>query len=361
MSLDMTVLPYPSRLTPGEHLDLAWKLLSVLAVGTSAALSFPFRGEGGSKTYRAHVMHAVLRKITRSFTLRQIQLSTTAASYKRFAKSRRMIPQTSSWGTKGQGHWIGNRDAPLVLIWFHGGNYYSPAHPAYFTFLHDIVDAVCLSGKQLAVFVPSYTLAPHAQYPSQLREGLDVLQHLVEKENKLLSNIVLGGDSAGGNLVLGILSHLSHPHPDITGGLSLEGHLSGALMICPWVTFDQTWASIERNKNKDCVALIPSTITAAYFLGTSESDNYNEPLRAPFDWWTGINARQLLLISGEDDIMVDSHNAFATKLRMANPHNTQVVTAVGEGHVAPVLDLMLGDRSEFESTRAIKKWLVSVI
>ncbi|RHZ55345.1 hypothetical protein CDV55_102347 [Aspergillus turcosus] len=289
------------------------------------------------------------------------RLSTTAASYKRFAKSKGIIPRTSSWGERGQGCWVGSPDALSILVWFHGGNYYSPAHPAYFHFLHGVVDAVCQTGKQFAVFVPSYTLAPHAQYPSQLQEGLETLRYLIEIEGKSASNIVLGGDSAGGNLVLAILSHLSHPHPDIAGDLTLKTNLGGAVMICPWVTFDQTWTSVERNKKKDSVALIPSSISAKHFLGDKPPDNYNEPLRAPLEWWFEVKACQLLLISGDDDIMVDSHRAFATNLSMANPHNTQIIFAADEGHVAPVLDLMLGDRSEFESTKAMKKWLLWLI
>lgn len=36
-----------------------------------------------------------------------------------------------------------------------------------------------------------------------------------------------------------------------------------------------------------------------------------------------------------------------------------MVVAGGEGHVAPVLDLMLGDRNEFESSKRMKQWLLS--
>lgn len=199
-----------------------------------------------------------------------------------------------------------------------GGNYYSPAHPAYLDFLAGIVDACCRAGMELAVFVPLYTLAPHAKYPCQLREGLDALRYLVEEKDA--SHIILGGDSAGGNLVLGILSHLSHPHPDLAQGPSIKGNLGGAILMSPWVTFDQSWHSITRNINRDCVSLVSSSLSAKYWLGNRHLDNYNEPLRAPADWWADIKARRVLFIAGDDDLMVDSHLAFAAKFRVSLLH-----------------------------------------
>ncbi|KAI9929598.1 hypothetical protein MW887_001072 [Aspergillus wentii] len=335
MSYNANRLSYPTSLTFLECVDLTWKLLTALAIA--------------------------LRQLASSLTMRQIQSSTTAAAYESFAASRGVEPRTALWGETGKGHWVGSHHAANVLVWFHGGNYYAPAHPAYFEFLHNIVDALRLLGKDFAIFVPSYSLAPHAQYPIQLLEGLEVLRFLIEEESKVARNIVIGGDSAGGNLVLGILSHIAHPHPEISAGFVPDEPFAGALMLCPWVTFDQTWPSIERNKDKDCVPLLPNSTHARHFLGDMPSDNYNEPLSAPLEWWTDLNARRLLLLSGEDDIMVDSHHAFARILAAANPYNTETVTVVGEGHVAPVLDLMLGDRKEFESSKVIQRWLSSCL
>lgn len=173
-------------------------------------------------------------------------------------------------------------------------------------------------GNQFAVLVPPYTLAPHAKYPCQLREGLDALRYLVEVEGKEPGKIILGGDSAGGNLVLGILSHLSHPHPhpSIPAGPYIHEDLAGALLMGPWVSFDQTWPSIKRNVNRDCVSLVPSSVSAENWLGQKPLDKYNEPLRAPVDWWSNVKARQLLLVTGADDLMVDSHEAFAANLKV---------------------------------------------
>ena len=46
-------------------------------------------------------------------------------------------------------------------------------------------------------------------------------------------------------------------------------------------------------------------------------------------------------------------------VQAANAHTT-VMIIPGEAHVAPILDLMLWDRTEFASAKAIKSWLSSV-
>ena len=46
----------------------------------------------------------------------------------------------------------------------------------------------------------AYTLAPHATYPTQLREAVALLSTLISEKHIPPANISLGGDSAGGNL-----------------------------------------------------------------------------------------------------------------------------------------------------------------
>ncbi|RMJ21022.1 hypothetical protein PHISP_08105 [Aspergillus sp. HF37] len=361
----------PTKLTILETVDIVYKLTKALLGGAAAAVKFPFLGDRAAKRYRTHITHAVLRKLSSQTTVRQSQVGSTTASYEKYAKSRGITPRTVSWET-GHGHWIGDSDATKVLVWFHGGGYYAPASTAHFRFLEDVVHAVCQSGKEkgFAAFVPSYTLAPHARYPAQLHKGLEVLQYLVQGEGKALKNIVIGGDSAGGNLVLGILSHMSHPHPhpdlaefDPESSTSIAaGSLRGALLLSPWVSNDRSWASVQRNGLKDCVTTVPTDISAEHFLADDGGwDNYNEPIRAPEGWWADIKCRNMLIVSGEDEIMTDAHKAFGRTVQAASPGKTEIAVAPGEGHAAPILDLMLGDRSEFQSAKYIKAWLWFVL
>lgn len=215
-----------------------------------------------------------------------------------------------------------------------GGGYYAPASTAHFRFLEDILACVRRTlqshetedGKEndIAAFIPSYTLSPHARYPTQLGQGLEVLQYLVSTENKALSNVVIGGDSAGGNLVLGILSQLSHPHPSLRPHFPLPLHpresgcLAGALLLSPWVSNNRTaWNSVRRNRLKDSVTLISTDLSERYFLPEGQDwDWYNEPLRARAEWWTDLKTQHVLFVSGEDEIMTDAHAAMGMVLQV---------------------------------------------
>ena len=207
-----------------------------------------------------------------------------------------------------------------IVLTIAGGGYYSPAQPAYYEFLSSVLDTVRAEGHDFAVFVVSYTLAPHGQYPCQLRQGLEALGYILRAGGRLPSDLVLGGDSAGANLVLGLLSHFSHPNDEIYTGPSLTESLRGVILLGPWVSFDPDWPSVEKNKCKDCITVIPTTVNQKWFLGTREKNNYNEPINAPFAWWRGVMARKILFIAGEDEIMVDSQRLFGERLAVCLMH-----------------------------------------
>ena len=90
------------------------------------------------------------------------------------------------------------RDAtilPPTLIWIHGGGFVGSS------FSSDAVRLGCWAGAAsaatpLLVLFPHYTLAPDAAFPVALLELLRVYQWVRART----SRVVLGGDSAGGNL-----------------------------------------------------------------------------------------------------------------------------------------------------------------
>lgn len=53
----------------------------------------------------------------------------TDVVYGQYARGARIKPVTVNLGSGAQGHWIGNKDAKNVLIWYHGEYYpYPPGH-----------------------------------------------------------------------------------------------------------------------------------------------------------------------------------------------------------------------------------------
>lgn len=71
---------------------------------------------------------------------------------------------------------------------------------------------------------------------------------------------------------------------------------------------------MKRNQAKDVLHIPSLKIWSAKFTGTAPRDNYLDPLRAPPEWWVGLPIRDVLIVSGADEIFVDDIDVFARKL-----------------------------------------------
>lgn len=81
--------------------------------------------------------------------------------------------------------------------------------------------------------------------------------------------VFIGGDSAGGNLALALLSHILHPHPKFEDELrvKLSAPLAGAILTSPWVKFPTTDDSAKRNEGGDFICKPAGDRWAAAFNG----------------------------------------------------------------------------------------------
>ena len=64
-----------------------------------------------------------------------------------------------------------------------------PATPTLFQYLVDMKDTLIAQGTDTAVLVLAYTLAPEAHYPTQLKQAIELLRHLIETEKRDPSNV----------------------------------------------------------------------------------------------------------------------------------------------------------------------------
>ena len=147
----------------------------------------------------------------------------------------------------------------------------------------------------------------------------------------------MGGDSAGGNLALGLVSHLLHPHPEIAA-IKIEQPLRAAILMSPWVSFSTDWPSSKGNAQKDLVVNDLADVWSTAFLAGRERDGWNEPLSASGHWWQGLEnvVSEVLVQGGADEILIDSIKELAKRLEAAHPKATTFV-AEGEWHEAPVI------------------------
>ncbi|KAI9824770.1 MAG: hypothetical protein M1832_001598 [Thelocarpon impressellum] len=223
----------------------------------------------------------------------------------------------------------------------------------------NVGDTLRKAGHSVSVLFLSYDLAPEQTYPRQLQQAVALLHHVIYVLRKKPSDIILFGDSAGGNLCLGILSHVSHPHLDIPV-LDLPSNFLGVLLVAPWVTFDVSSTpdgSMLKNECKDMVTNRALSRWAREYLGGAKSDFYNEPLTAPADWWDGAKADNILVVVGGDEILLDSVKAIAKNLERVEGTKTTMVIVPKEGHISMFVDPAIGYRVLGQQASVAEQWL----
>lgn len=298
-----------------------------------------------------------MRSIQRSSTenTRRAITPTMGEAYASFVKKEGFPPQKIELEDGTKAYWLGSPDAEKIIIWCHGipppfhqtepkltlsgGGYNVPPDAGHLSFASSLTST---TPPRTSVLMLEYSLAPYDTYPTQLREAVSLLSHLIHNLSYSPSRISLAGDSAGANLTLGILSHILHPHPEITP-LKLEQPLAAAILLAPWASFATDWPSNARNADKDIVSSYAGNSWSTAFLGGAPGDAYNEPLTAKPGWWEGLDnaVNEILITGGSDEVLVDCIRELSKILEGVHGKVTTVI-AEGEWHDKPVLSMLGG-------------------
>lgn len=181
--------------------------------------------------------------------------------------------------------------------------------------------------------------------------------------------IIVGGDSAGGNLVSALLLHIAKPKANVTQ-VELRTPLRGVLLISPWISFDLTYPSILQNEETDYIPTRGFQIALASLLPPGgRPDFYNDSLSAPLEWWAAVRktvAHDFFIWGGAHEVLHDSIVEFGAKLKEATGEDpvegtVQLVITPGEAHEQMITDpfLMLG--RETAGGLEVEKWLAKIL
>ncbi|KAJ8104824.1 hypothetical protein OPT61_g10546 [Boeremia exigua] len=337
-----------------NKLGIASGLLKSIAAATGRAFTSPFKGSNGASTYFKDVALAAVRTSLGNRDLAQdryVSSTTSTPLYDQYCASQNIVPSSLTLPSGTQAHWLGNKDAPKVLVYLHGGGYVLPCTSGHFLWLGDLQKSL---GSDVSVLFLAYNLAPEYAYPSQLRQAVELIRYLTENEGRNPANIIIGGDSAGGNLTLALLSHLAHPHPDVAE-LKLNGKIHAAMLISPWCSLTQHHTAAHvRNAERDVFdSRALSRWAAAYLNSTSPfaGDVYSEPMLASSEWWEGVAdvVDEVLIWGGENEILIDSIEAFAKKFsigfRRKGGHVSVIITK-GAMHDEMIFERMFGYKGD---------------
>lgn len=347
-----------------DKLLFAPVLAKVLVATILRAVTLPLTAfTGGSRANQPmkDIVFAALRTQLSSINAAQEQwtlATTTEKNYLDFAGKQKFQPESTVLNSGLRLHWLGPKTSEKVIVFFHGGGYVVPCTDGHMKWLlHLQTELSKKTSTSTSVIVVGYTLAPRGQFPKQLQQAAETLAWLVGKQERRPRDIILMGDSAGGNMTLSLLSHLIHPHPDAIK-ITLTEPLATSILISPWARFDSDYDSWKRNATSDMIPPAGTHRWSSLFLGPKPANPYSEPWRADEKWWTGLDkvTSDVLVWGGSAEVLVDSIEEVGGQLKSAHPR-TEVVIQKGASHEDFIVDVLLGYKHKAEGTKVIESWL----
>jgi acetyl esterase/lipase len=222
--------------------------------------------------------------------------------------------------------WIGDRErASKFVLFFHGGGYMAPLQEGHLNWCWNAY----IEGQEeheVAVAVLEYDLAPRSKYPSQLRQAAAALNHLL-RTGVEPQNLILGGDSAGGNLSAQLLYHMSHPMQRIEP-VRLNGRqIAGVFTVSPWVSGRTDTRSFHDNGSIDMLSApivkqtLEQTLRPEDIRLHGRRANPALPLDGDHSWFRDIQmmTEALYITCGGLEVFRDHVCDFSEAVRIRNP------------------------------------------
>jgi epsilon-lactone hydrolase len=198
-----------------------------------------------------------------------------------------------------QGQLIGSLEpSRTFILWLHGGAFMLPAAPS----VHFTAIARLCRDLQASAFLPDYRLAPTHPFPAGLDDCESAYRALLDS-GIAPQRIVLGGDSAGGNLVLGLLQRIRKaalPYPACAVALSPVTDLAGSAGL------PSRTEVMKRDPILPTEAI--HRMRQLYSDGADNSDPELSPLYADC---TGFPP--LYLIASDNEVLMDDSVVFARR------------------------------------------------
>jgi acetyl esterase/lipase len=191
-------------------------------------------------------------------------------------------------------------DPTRLLVYFHGGGYCSGSIASH---RNMVVEAGRAAGtRTLAV---GYRLAPESPFPAALEDAYAAYRFAIA-QGIAPTRIALGGDSAGGGLVLALLIRLRDAMEPLPGC---------AWLLSPWVDLSMSAASLATKAEVD--PLIQKSyleeLASAYLGGHDSADPLVSPLRGNL-----LGLPPMLVQVGSAETLLDDATGIAARAGAAD-------------------------------------------
>lgn len=191
---------------------------------------------------------------------------------------------------------INPEPATPPIFYCHGGGFQIGSMVSHNRIMTEIAER---SGRPVIGF--DYRLAPEHKYPAAMTDGLHVYSQLVQGRHA--NRISIAGDSAGGNLAVGILQQAKK------AGLPLPDRL---VLISPWLDLGLTGTSYSENISKDIFstpAALRLMVRGYLGRGIDTQDPCISPINVRFENWMP----PILIHAGAHDITLSDSITFSER------------------------------------------------
>lgn len=238
------------------------------------------------------------------------------------------LETSGDWSNDGPvpGLWVGRRSyfaSDQALYVLHGGG---------FTFgspwSHKGLTGRLVREAGAPAFLPDYRLAPEHQFPAAIEDAVAGWEWMVE-QGYGPENLILVGDSAGGNLVLQLINHL------VQNSLPLP---AAAVLMSPWCDMDLADMVSRDTQLKDpflALTLIEHS-RDMYAPGLDPADPRISPINLPFT----PNWPPLLIQAGGAEIFVGGVEIMHERM-VASGVDAQLQVWPGQFHVFQAFSIIL--------------------
>jgi len=279
--------------------------------------------------------------------------------YEKWAQSNGYQPEFVTLKSGCKAFWMGDsKTAKHIVVYYHGGGFSLDGEDTHLKFWHGVHATLKESSAPVAFLFVEYTLVPHATYPTQIIQAVEAVNFVMNELERPASEIILAGDSAGGNMCLAVLSHIMHPNSELPELNLPDGEkLKALVLVAPWTSFRTDWPSAERCRYKDIVSAYAGRTWSEDYMASRERTPYAEAVDAPAEWWKDSKVEHILCVAGGDELLIDPIDAWVEKYKSVNPDGITYVVGAHEGHIAPMMNLRFGMTAETEQGKAIKSWM----
>ncbi len=182
--------------------------------------------------------------------------------------------------------------ADRAILFLHGGAFVTGSQRSYRAFAGRLAKRT-----KAVVFLADYPVLQDAPFPAAPLAALNAWDHLIATGWKP-HQIVIAGDSAGGNLVFGLLSTV----------LARNERPAAVVAFSPWTDLTLSGKTIKTNDNKDPLIPVSRMKEAVdlYLNGADAMDPLASPLFADFK-----NPPPVLIQVGEDEVLLSDSKRMA--------------------------------------------------